>query len=759
MSNLLNKTQTTTAARTDAVYVAKDRLTAPVDRWMEIDDFFLSQTGNQSLLAYASLAAAVTALGSTQATIEIPASTTVSASLTVPYNITLRIQGTGQISVSSGQTLTINGPIEAPQREIFIGLGSVVVGFETVSPRWFGARGDAKIVTDGSMTASSAVLTSATAVFTSADVGKSVDVAGVGAAATLSAVIIAYTDSTHVELSISASYTGSSKTISLDSDTIATGSMTAGDPTLTAGSAFFTADDVGKLVRVTDVGAKNIAGTISGFTNSTTVTLSVSASATVSGRRVIYGTNDHQAIVDSVGALPNGGEIHFPKGLYVNGSQVTIATSNLVFSGAGKTATIIYSVGPIAGNAGSMYDSFHVDNGCSEIHFRDMSANGTNWSGQSPAFVANCDGVSIGTAGPINNISATRCAFNGHWSIGFHNGGSPSPLTFGRVTAVTNISLIDCEAAFNALDGFNPNPLSGLQVKQCYAHHNGTAGIESATAHAIIDMFAYHNFQGGASIGGYGGSEFGVDVVVTGNYQYNGIYGVTLGSNMRHCRLIGVDASNNGYQGLLVDATGGDDFNGYHVIDGCTANNNPNANIYLSAANCVVRNCVGTGSGVGLKVENNADNSVVENNGFVGNTKDYHFLGSTDNLFVCYTPTAVVDRTTSTFKAMVGQSGAADGFTTVTFSATPTFDAAIANTFKISLTANVTSSTLSNGVAGQLVTFIIVQDPASARTFVWPTNVFGETTIGTALGKFNVQSFRFDGTNWYAVAVGVIDQG
>jgi hypothetical protein len=91
----------------------------------------------------------------------------------------------------------------------------------------------------------------------------------------------------------------------------------------------------------------------------------------------------------------------------------------------------------------------------------------------------------------------------------------------------------------------------------------------------------------------------------------------------------------------------------------------------------------------------------------------------------------------------------------VTFSATPTFNASLGNTQKITLTANVTSSTLSNATAGQTINFLICQDATGSRTFVWPTNVKGGMTIGSTLSTCSAQDFIFDGTNAYAVSSGV----
>lgn len=88
-----------------------------------------------------------------------------------------------------------------------------------------------------------------------------------------------------------------------------------------------------------------------------------------------------------------------------------------------------------------------------------------------------------------------------------------------------------------------------------------------------------------------------------------------------------------------------------------------------------------------------------------------------------------------------------NGQTTVTFSATPTFDANKANAFKLTLTGNVTSSTLINADAGQELIFDICQDGTGGRTFVPPTNVLNWSTISSTASTCSVQFYTFDGTN------------
>lgn len=85
----------------------------------------------------------------------------------------------------------------------------------------------------------------------------------------------------------------------------------------------------------------------------------------------------------------------------------------------------------------------------------------------------------------------------------------------------------------------------------------------------------------------------------------------------------------------------------------------------------------------------------------------------------------------------------------VAFSATPNFNAALGSTFKITLTGNVTSSTLTGAVAGQIIIFEITEDGTGGRTFAWPTNVKNPQSIDTTAGAKNVQAFIYDGANAY----------
>ena len=90
------------------------------------------------------------------------------------------------------------------------------------------------------------------------------------------------------------------------------------------------------------------------------------------------------------------------------------------------------------------------------------------------------------------------------------------------------------------------------------------------------------------------------------------------------------------------------------------------------------------------------------------------------------------------------------GMNTVTFSATPVFDASLGNTQEITLTGNVTSFTITNAVAGETLKFIWIQNATGTWTVSGaPANLYGFTAPATTANKATIQSCAYDGTNWY----------
>jgi hypothetical protein len=103
------------------------------------------QNAFEDVRSYSSFSAAVAAIGENQKTLMIPESRDITDNETVPINVTLIFLQGGQINISSGKVLTINGHVEAGFYRIFSGSGSVKFGSNSakqIVPQWFGAAGD-----------------------------------------------------------------------------------------------------------------------------------------------------------------------------------------------------------------------------------------------------------------------------------------------------------------------------------------------------------------------------------------------------------------------------------------------------------------------------------------------------------------------------------------------------------------------------------------------------------------------------------------
>lgn len=103
-------------------------------------------------------------------------------------------------------------------------------------------------------------------------------------------------------------------------------------------------------------------------------------------------------------------------------------------------------------------------------------------------------------------------------------------------------------------------------------------------------------------------------------------------------------------------------------------------------------------------------------------------------------PATLLTSLTTAVKAAVGQTAQV-----VTFSATPVFDCSKGLKFEITLTGNVTSSTLINVPVGVTIVFTIKQDGTGSRTFVPPVGVPLDT-IDPAANSVSIQKFEVAST-------------
>jgi hypothetical protein len=129
-----------------------------------------------------------------------------------------------------------------------------------------------------------------------------------------------------------------------DGRAVTDAAITTGTNVLTSATAAFTVADIGKLVNIVGAGAAGalLSTTISGFTNATTVTLTVNAGTTVSGKAAAITSDDGaafaQALSDAHAA--GGGVVYVPQVLGFYGiNQLLDVGDDVWLKGGGRTGT------------------------------------------------------------------------------------------------------------------------------------------------------------------------------------------------------------------------------------------------------------------------------------------------------------------------------------------------------------------------------------------------------------------------------------
>lgn len=256
----------------------------------------------------------------------------------------------------------------------------------------YGAKGDGKTVTDGAMTSGSAVLTSATAAFTAADVGKQISVTHATSVTLIFATTIAsVTNSTTAALAAPATVAGTGRTLNIDGGRTVTDAVTTNNSTtITSATANFSAVDVGHHVTLSGSAAGALNTTITGYTSATQVTLAANATRTCSGEQVVFGTDDTAAFIAATEAARDNAAyatVYAPEGLYLlqpsisgGGGMQLYSRTQLLGDGWGTT---LRKIGHPTNDHGSLVAINHWSAGSSdpslnqrEIVIRDIHLQG-----------------------------------------------------------------------------------------------------------------------------------------------------------------------------------------------------------------------------------------------------------------------------------------------------------------------------------------------------------------------------------------------
>lgn len=116
--------------------------------------------------------------------------------------------------------------------------------------------------------------------------------------------------------------------------------MTSGSNILTCASCVFSSEDVGKAIRVEGAASSgDLVTTISGFTNSTTITLTNNATNTVTSDTIHYGTDNTPMIQRAIDSASTYGDakVWIPAGIYVLAGPLITS-----YEGANPNAQLVW---------------------------------------------------------------------------------------------------------------------------------------------------------------------------------------------------------------------------------------------------------------------------------------------------------------------------------------------------------------------------------------------------------------------------------
>ena len=713
--------------------------------------------------------------------------------------------GTGPGTVAAGNDARLSGAAQTNASNSFSQqqtIADVVLGALSpwyVDVRSYGAKGDGKYITDAAMTAGSVALTSSMGRFVCpGDVGRKIWVQGAGASgATLQTTIATCTDSNHVTLSAAATTTIASLSIS-------DAAMTAGSNVLTSYSNKFSAAMIGYTIYVPGAGASGgvLQTTVAGFTDVNHLTLAANASTSSSNATVsflfhaVIGTDDTaalQAAINGVKTSCNSGggtwnlcpTLLFPAANFVISNSLNY--ESVPWMGMGPMRTTLLWVGASGGTMAYVPAGYAL--GASWGSIKGMQFRmGTNWPKTHIEFDTAVDAgffleedSFLGASG--NSIEVTQGFVNLHWQklrwdsiAGYVVRFASAPPCYVASSAVIDKFTADLSPLGNPQPPTNPlgyflidnspancgQPRTKFRFADARIENNAVPFASNGAVVALVNTTATSNngFPYDITMENITGQNPALSTV--GTSAPMGLY-CSVPTDCDTAIVQVRDFHTTGWASAFVVQPPSTDF-GYGWWPRCSGNcdissldMNITSTPRITAGNTLINDYVT------LQTNGKVFQSRDTNHNAAGSTNYPEFDLDVSGKMQWY-PGNSSTPDTNLYRGAVGvvksdyqisaAGGVIGGLNSVAFSATPTFDFSKGNTQMITLTGNVTSSTLVNATTGQRLLFVVCQDATGNRTFTWATSVKGGGTIGSTASKCSVQDFVWDGT--YARAVGVV---
>jgi hypothetical protein len=341
----------------------------------------------------------------TAAKVAVDVATTADLSLGLAAKLDVSAASGTYIPIPSGTPAIGQVPVVTTVSPRTYGWGTVSQGSNGVK-RSFGAVGDMRVVTDATVTAASATISSPTGAFTSADVGKTVAIPYAGA--DNGTLVVGRTHLTTIAAVVSATQATLAaapiKSITAPR-TITDAAMSNNGTNLDSATANWTAADIGKKVIVPGAGrtransqSADLVTWITAIQSATRATVLIAARATVSAKTVAIpgawvgiGTDDTTAFTNAANAR---GSIEIEPGRYMITAELPVLSRTTWWGyGAGRSIVSFCAAG---GSAWRYLGGTQNSGTITDVAYRD--------------FELDCSGSRVATYSSVNKgIYITNC--------------------------------------------------------------------------------------------------------------------------------------------------------------------------------------------------------------------------------------------------------------------------------------------------------------------------------------------------------------
>lgn len=492
-----------------------------------------------------------------------------------------------------------------------------------------------------------------------------------------------------------------------DVQIVSDAAMTSSSAVLTSATAGFETADVGKVIAVPGAGAAGAAlvTTIASRQSATQVTLTATASTTVSGKRAQWGTDSTAAIQAAADAAfaAGGGTVLVPRGNYY--ANFTIG-SKVVVQGEGQASRITAKPGTstaVIGTVQAANSYFYAVNYLQVDGNRERGCTGRGIDFQGSNDYYSTDVLAADMAPWIDNVLVV---FSG--SDGIRLG--------QRESRLTNFYILGCERGLY-IDQTDCRITTGT------VGGSSTHGVEVVQSNNILTavkcFYSGRNVLGSAWNATGSGDAFRVSA---SNTQLTGCQG----------------QDNNG--ATLNIRTGGDRTFAQGLV---SAGDRYGFLVIQAASKCTVSGQMIDGSPESTLTDTTVAVSLIG-------------AGATNNkvdvaVRVATALTTRVDLQSSA--SLVGNELRFEGDTLgTTTGGTLTPDQYVSRTYAGTLTSNLTVNAPLLPFAGQRLDFILTQDGTGGRTITFAADYTTAFTANTAAGATTTVGFVYDGTKWRQVS-------